>query len=195
MWWLCQRGKAQLWVPFHEAEMTTATSNTIVGIFRDRSRAQEAVRALKNAGFRDNQIGVLSPGHDAESPSLDQATNSKVAEGSLIGAATGAGAGALWALGISAGVLPVIGPAVAGGLLMSILASAGGAATAGTIVGGLVGLGIPDDEARAYEGEVRSGSTLVTVNADNRDTEAWQILQRYNANFRESAISSTSTRR
>ena len=168
--------------------MTTATSNTIVGIFRDRSRAQEAVRALKQSGFRDNQIGVLSPGHDGDSPSLDQATNSKVAEGSMIGAATGAGAGALWALGIAANVLPVIGPAVVGGVLMSILASAGGAAAAGTVVGGLVGLGIPDDDAKAYEGEVRSGSTLVTVNADNRDTEAWQVLQRYGANFRESAI-------
>ena len=174
--------------------MTTATSNTIVGIFRDRSRAQEAVRSLKQAGFRDDQIGILSPGHDNDSPSLDQATNSKVAEGSAIGAAAGAGAGALWALGISAGVLPVIGPAVAGGLLMSVLASAGGAAAAGTIVGGLVGLGIPDDDARAYEGEVRSGSTLVTVNADNRETAAWQILQRYGANFRESAISPSSMR-
>ena len=170
--------------------MTTATSNTIVGIFRDRSRAQEAVRALKQGGFRDDQIGILSPGHD-DSPSLDQATNSKVVEGSAIGAATGAGAGALWALGISAGVLPVIGPAVAGGLLMSVLASAGGAAAAGTLVGGLVGLGIPDDDARAYEGEVRSGSTLVTVNADNRETAAWQTLQRYGANFRESAISNS----
>ena len=171
--------------------MTTATSNTIVGIYRDRARAQEAVRALKQAGFRDDQIGLLSPGHDENAPALDQATNSKVAEGSIIGAATGAGAGALWALGIAAGILPVIGPVVAGGLLMSVIASAGGAAAAGTIVGGLVGLGIPEDEANVYEGEVRSGSTLVTVQADNRETEAWQVLQRFGANFRENAIDST----
>jgi hypothetical protein len=171
--------------------MTTATSNTIVGIFRDRAQAQESVRALKQAGFRDEQIGILSPGHDGNEPAIDDATNSKIGEGSIIGAATGAGAGALWALGIAAGVLPVIGPAVAGGILMSVLASAGGAAMAGTLVGGLVGLGIPQDEASAYEGEVHSGSTLVTVRADNREMEAWQILQRYNANFRETPIGST----
>ena len=175
--------------------MTTATKNTIVGIFRDRARAQEAVRSLKLAGFRDDQIGLLAPGSDEDAPSLDTATNSKAAEGTIIGAASGAGAGALWALGIAAGVLPVIGPAVAGGLLMSVLASAGGAAAAGTIVGGLVGLGIPQDEASDYENEVHSGSTLVTVQADNRETEAWKILQRYQANFREHAIGSGSMSR
>ena len=175
--------------------MTTATKNTIVGIFHDRGRAQEAVRALKQAGFLDDQIGLLAPGSDENAPSLDTATNSKAAEGTIIGAATGAGVGALWAIGIAAQVLPVIGPVVAGGILMSVLASAGGAAAAGTVVGGLVGLGIPQDEADDYEREVHSGSTLVTVKADNRETEAWQILQRYQANFREQAIESGSMSR
>jgi hypothetical protein len=171
--------------------MTTSTSHTIVGIFRNRSRAQEAVRALKQAGFRDDQIGFLSPGYDGNEMAIDDATNSRIGEGSVIGAAAGAGAGALWALGIAANVLPVIGPAVAGGILMSVLASAGGAAAAGTLVGGLIGLGIPEDEASAYDGEVRAGSTLVTVQADDREMEAWQVLQRYDANFREEPIGSS----
>lgn len=171
--------------------MTTATSNTIVGIFRERARAQEAVRALKQAGFQEDQIGFLSPGHDGNEMAIDGATNSKVGEGSIIGAATGAGAGALWALGIAANILPIIGPAVAGGILIAVVASAGGAAAAGTLVGGLIGLGIPEDAATAYEGEIRAGSTLVTVRADDREMEARQILQRCHANFRGDPIGST----
>ena len=85
----------------------------------------------------------------------------------------------------------MIGPAVAGGILMSVIASAGGAAAAGTLVGGLIGLGVPEDDATAYEGEVRAGSTLVTVRADNREMEAWQILQRHDANFREQQVGSS----
>lgn len=158
-----------------------------VGVFTSRSQAQQALQALKQAGFRDDQIGVLSPGADEDAPVLDQATNSRAAEGTAIGAAAGAGAGALWALGIAAGALPVIGPAVAGGLLISVLASAGGAATAGTIVGGLVGLGIPLDEARYYEGEVSAGRSIVTVKAEGRNFEAVNILQRNGGTIRDAS--------
>jgi uncharacterized protein (TIGR02271 family) len=67
--------------------------------------------------------------------------------------------GALWGLGILAGVLPAIGPAIAGGTLAAILSSAAaGAATAG-IAGTLIGLGIPEDEANYYHQEFRAGRT------------------------------------
>ena len=52
---------------------------------------------------------------------IDYVTNSRIGEGSVIGAAAGAGRRPV-ALGIAAGILPVIGPAVAGGILMSVLA-------------------------------------------------------------------------
>jgi hypothetical protein len=115
---------------------------------------------------------------------IDKATGSRVGEGSLIGAAGGAGIGALWALGILGGVLPAIGPMVAGGVLMSLLASAGGGATIGTIIGALAGLGVPEDDAAYYESEVQAGRTLVTVSADNRAAEVWHILQQHGATRR-----------
>jgi len=34
---------------------------TVVGVFEDRRRADEAVDALRSAGFRDEQIGVVMP--------------------------------------------------------------------------------------------------------------------------------------
>jgi uncharacterized protein (TIGR02271 family) len=62
-----------------------------------------------------------------------------------------------------------------------VLASAAGGAAVAGIVGALIGLGIPEEEARYYEGEVKAGRTLVTVKADNRYAEAEAILRRYGA--------------
>jgi hypothetical protein len=139
-------------------------NTAVIGVFANRESAQATVRDLRNAGFEESEIGVL--GRHGEEPSLDRATNSKIAEGSVIGAATGAGAGALWALGIATIGLPAIGPAVAGGVFMALLASAGGGAAVGTLVGALVGLGVPEEEANWYQSELEAGRYLVTVRSD-----------------------------
>jgi hypothetical protein len=162
--------------------MTSSDRATIVGVFADPGDAQRAVNELRRVNFREDQIGVISRTTEhgipsAEVPTTDQATHSKVVEGTAVGAATGAGIGALWALGIAAGVLPAIGPVIAGGLLMSVLASAGGAAAVGVVVGALIGLGIPEEEARFYEGEFTAGRTLVTVRTEGRNAEAEAVLR------------------
>jgi uncharacterized protein (TIGR02271 family) len=176
---------------FIDEEAMTAKHTTVVGVFHDQSKAQAAVRALKERGFTDNEIGVLTPGDN--NMAIDQATGSRIGEGSIIGAVGGAGVGALWALGLMAGVLPAIGPVVAGGVLMSLLASAGGAAVVGTIIGALAGLGIPEDDAAYYETEFRSGRTLVTVQAGTRAPEAWGILQQFGASRRSTDTATPST--
>jgi hypothetical protein len=161
--------------------MTTIRRPVIVGTFLDRADAQRAVNELRRANFREDQLGIVTRTEagipHAEVPSADAATHSKIVEGTAVGAATGAGLGAVWALGIAAGMLPAVGPVIAGGLLMSVLASAGGAGAVGTVVGALLGLGIPEEEARYYEGEFASGRTLVTVRTENRFDEAQTILR------------------
>jgi hypothetical protein len=170
---------------------TTAKRSTVVGIFPDRSQAQQAVGELKRMGFRDDQIGVLGrdgvPGGTAATPAAGKAGHSKAAEGAATGVAAGAGVGALWALGIAAGMLPAIGPVIAGGLLASVLASAAGGAAIAGLVGALVGLGIPEEEARYYEGEVKAGHTLVTVKAEGRATEVRGLFAQYGAYDRHTA--------
>jgi hypothetical protein len=160
--------------------MTTKQITSAIGIFADADTARQAVHALKQAGFRDDQIGVASP--QAEGHAEGRATHA--AEGAAVGAATGAGAGALWALGIAAGVLPGIGPVIAGGLLASVLASAAGGVAVGGLAGTLVGLGVPEEEARDYEAEFLAGRTIVTVQAEGRAAEAWAILDRHAASRR-----------
>jgi len=162
--------------------MTAALQSVLVGVFENRSEAEAAIRELKAFGIYEGNIGLVvrqAASRDYVNPAPADA-GTKAAEGAAVGAAAGAGIGALWALGIAAAVLPPIGPIVAGGLLASVLASAaGGAATAG-LIGALVGLGIPEDEAAHYEQELKSGRTLVTVRAPEYSAEVLDIFQRHN---------------
>lgn len=163
---------------------------TLVGVFDTKSYAQDAVKDLVEAGFGDDQIGIVA--RDAERATAESAADpnrasasdaraSNVAAGATAGVATGAGVGALWAVGIAAGLLPAIGPVIAGGVLAAVLASAAGGAAIAGIVGALVGLGIPEEEARFYESEFQAGRTLVTVRAGDRFDDAQMILRRHGA--------------
>jgi uncharacterized protein (TIGR02271 family) len=105
-----------------------------------------------------------------------------VAGGAVTGAVAGASVGGLVGLGILAGVIPVLGPVIAGGTLAVLLANAAGGAAIAGLVGALVGLGIPEEEAKHYEGELKAGRTIVTVKGLNgRYDEALAILLRYGA--------------
>lgn len=165
---------------------------TAVGTFTDRPDAVAAVQALRDAGFTESQIGLISrrePEADRTEKSkrtglADDPTDTRWEEGAGIGAAAGALTGTGLGLAVLAGVIPPLGPVIAGGALVALLASAGGGATVGTIVGGLVGLGIPEDEAAVYEGDVTAGRTLVAVSAGPRYVEAVDILRRHNASVR-----------
>jgi len=164
--------------------MNVSTQSTVVGVFHDSTQAQEAVRALKAAGFTDEHIGVVAKDGTAGT-ATPAAKGSHVTEGAVAGVAAGAGVGALWALGIAANVLPGIGPVISGGIIASLLASAAGGAAIAGIGGALVGLGIPEADAKHYEGEFNAGRTLVTVRAEGRSAEAWTIMHRHGAYNRQ----------
>jgi hypothetical protein len=168
-------------------------SRTIVGVFHDRADATSALNALRAAGFEENQIGVISR-HTTERAAepqtglQDDPTGTRWEEGTGIGAAAGAATGLGLGVAVAAGLIPAVGPVIAGGTLMALLASAGAGAAAGTVVGGLIGLGIPEDEAAIYETEVTSGRTLVTVAAGSRAGEALDVLRRHNGSVRANAV-------
>jgi uncharacterized protein (TIGR02271 family) len=82
-------------------------------------------------------------------------------------------------LGILAGVLPAIGPAIAGGTLAVLLSSAAAGAAAAGLAGALIGMGLSKEEAEYYEGELKAGRTIVTVHAGSRRDEAMHILRQH----------------
>lgn len=182
--------------------MATSNRPVVVGVFADRSHAQQAVQDLRNAGFQEDQIGIVArddndKSRGASATHKDKGAHkdkgSKIEEGAATGLMAGAGVGALWGLGIAAGMLPAIGPVIAGGILASILASAAGGAAVAGLVGGLIGMGIPEDEASYYEGEFKSGRTIVTVKANGRQDQALAIIQRHGGYDMHSGTSGATT--
>jgi hypothetical protein len=161
----------------------------VVGSFASNQLATDAVAALRQAGFSNADIGLLSRDQGWTEQMKNDLTGTKLEQGAGLGAAGGAVAGAGLGLAVAAGLLPPLGPTIAGGVLVALLASAGGGAATGAIVGGLVGLGIPDDDAAHYEQEFRAGRTLVTVNAGSRAAEAEKILRDRGAKLRGPARS------
>ena len=175
-----------------------AEKQTAVGVFPDRAKAERAAARLRDAGFRDDQIGfamqdksgargdeVRADGGDADAVARgDESLHdhpktegpSQAGEVAAKGASTGAVLGGL--LGAAAvGLIPGIGPIAAGGILAGIVTGAGTGAAAGGLAGGLVGLGIPKEEAEFYQGEVEQGRVLLTVKAGDRYQEAQNVIE------------------
>jgi hypothetical protein len=69
---------------------------------------------------------------------------------------TGLDLGALAGLGVLAGVIPVVGPAIAAGTSGVVLSNAAAEAGIAGLVGALVGAGIPEHEAKQYQEEIEA---------------------------------------
>jgi hypothetical protein len=179
----------------------TSSGRVIAASFDSRSEAEAAVRELRVAGFPDNRIGLMSLDKNArigqthrpdqKSGLPNDPTESRWEEGTGVGAAAGAVTGTGLGLAVAAGLIPAIGPLIAGGTLVALLASAGAGATVGTLVGGLIGLGIPEEEATYYEDEIKSGRVLVTVQVTDdtfgKSADVQEILARHSGRFRQPA--------
>jgi uncharacterized protein (TIGR02271 family) len=171
-----------------EREGNHMAAKTTVGVFATRAAAEKAVADLKAAGYRDNQIGLVGKNSDGKAVRADGAGDTHAGEGAAIGAATGAGVAGLVSLGVTFGVIPVIGPILAMGPLAAALVSAAGGAAAAGVAGALIGWGIPEEDAKYYEGEVQAGRYLVTVEGSKADAKG--VFTRHGGYDRSSASAS-----
>lgn len=140
----------------------------IFGIYKTRGAAESAVTTLKTNGFRASDISVLLPQTDGAQDFI-HLKGTKAPEGAATGAGTGAVIGGALGLlvGIGALAIPGIGPFIAAGPLMASLAGVGVGGTVGGISGALIGYGIPEYEAKRYEGFVKEGGILLSVHVDD----------------------------
>jgi len=155
--------------------------STVVGVFEDRRHADQAIADLKQAGFRDDQIGVAMRHTDEFGSAATDDADNHAGSGAMTGVLAGLGLGTLAGLGVLAGVIPVVGPAIAAGTLGVILSNAAAGAGIAGLVGALVGAGVPEHEAAYYQGEFEAGRTIVTVQADGRADEVSTVLRRHGA--------------
>ena len=148
------------------------------------SQTEIIIRNLRDAGFSGNDISVLMADKEGTKDFAHE-HNTKAPEG----AATGAGAGAVlggglgWLAGIGALAIPGLGPFIAAGPIMAALGGAAVGGTVGGLTGALIGMGIPEFEAKKYEGKVKSGSCLLSVHSeDSTETKrAKEIFERAGA--------------
>lgn len=149
-----------------------APTRTVIGVFDDPGRADEALNALRDAGIAPEQVSAIA--RDQRNADSVAAGAGMGAEGASAGAVLGGVTGGIlgWLVGIGALVVPGVGPIVAAGALATTLGAAALGAVAGGLIGALVDLGIPEDEALGYEGSVREGSMLLSVHAAT-DEQAW----------------------
>lgn len=148
-----------------------AGKNTAVfGIYTHRAAVEEAVETLRNAGFRSTDISVLFSDNQGTKDFAHE-KNTKAPEGVTTGVVAGGIAGGVlgWLTGIGALAIPGLGPLIAAGPIVAALAGAGAVGTVGGIIGALAGMGIPEYEAKRYEGRIREGGILLSVHCDSSD--------------------------
>lgn len=165
----------------------------VFGIYPTYTSVEAGVHELKQAGFRNTDISVLFPENEG-TKAFAHEKGSKLPEGATAGGSSGAVIGGTlgWLAGIGALAIPGLGPLIAAGPIVAALAGVGAGGIVGAVTGALIGLGIPEYEAKRYEGRVKRGGILLSVHTDGSDwaTRAKEILEQTGAEEVSSASES-----
>lgn len=168
-------------------------STMILALFQDRDLAEHTINELEARGYNPKEMSLIMKSKvDAEY--LAHETGADVAGGAVSGATTGGIIGGIAGLlvGVGAIAIPGIGAILIGGPLAALLGLTGAAATtasgaltgalAGGLIGALVGLGVPKEEAHAYEEGIKQGGILLAVPARVGDEqEVYNVLEEHDA--------------
>ncbi len=172
--------------------MVAQQNKRAIGTFSNHANAEIALRELKDSGFSMDRVSVV--GHDinhnngmsgaevSDRVSSNLGEGNRVEAGAATGAVTGVAVGGLTGLLVGLGMvaIPGIGPIMFAGAAATTLATtlAGGAigATAGGLVGAFVGMGIPEDLAKAYSDRLDRGDYLVMVEGSEEDIKSSQAI-------------------
>ena len=142
-----------------------------------------ALDELRDAGFRNADVSILLPQKHATAAHVPEAT--KAPEGLSVGASSGALIGGAfgWLTGVGALAIPGLGPFIAAGPILATLAGVGVGGAVGGFSGGLIGLGIPEHEAKHFAGRIEQGEILLSVHCDSAGGvgTAKEVMQRTGA--------------
>ena len=157
----------------------------VFGIYSTRTAVENAADSLVASGFATADISVLLPESLSGTKNIGTEKATKAPEGAAAGVTTGGVIGGT--LGLLAGVgmlaIPGLGPFIAAGPIMAGLAGLGVGGAVGGVTGALIGAGIPEFEAKKYEGRLQKGGILLSVHCDTSEEikRAKDILERTNA--------------
>ena len=136
----------------------------VYGICNSKDCAENAFDMLRTAGFTQSDISVLFSSTE-EGKEFFHENSTKSPEGAATGALSGATFGGIvgWLAGIGTLAIPGVGPLIAAGPILATLAGVGLGGAVGGLTGALIGLGIPEYEAKRYEGHINDGGILISV--------------------------------
>ena len=165
--------------------------------------AEQAIDRFQQAGTDDGQsqavredtAGVESEPRESAATPVETATGEngedtedavatdkkRLIEEEATGAVTGGIVGGVLGAAVAL-LIPVIGPAFAGGILVTVFSAALGAVTGG-MLGALVTLGIPEEQALHYEEEFKAGRTIVTVKSEDQQQEVLDLMYHHGARY------------
>jgi hypothetical protein len=150
------------------------TMEAISGVFKTRTRAENAVKEALKAGLPSSRVTLLTPGSADQINKEIQAVHTDDTEQPGMGEAMGALAGG--GVGLTGGALlmalvPGVGPITAIGMLGAAVLGAAGAtigATLGDKMDDSATDGLPEDEIFVYEDALRQGRSVVLVMAEDK---------------------------
>ena len=153
----------------------------VFGIYSTRPAVENATESLVRAGFPITDISVLLPQGLGGKRDLGTEKATKAPEGVAAGATTGGLIGGTLGLLAGAGLLaiPGLGPFIAAGPIMAGLAGLGVGGAVGGFTGAMIGMGIPEYEAKRYEGRLLKGGILLSVHCDTSEeiSRAKEVLK------------------
>lgn len=173
-----------------------ATKRAIFGLAKNQVDANNIIDRLQREGFpteyvsvlaydRDNRLtrkttnGSLEPTSEAfpawqgvKKTVVGHEKHTKASEGAAAGGTAGGIVGGAVGLlaGLGALAIPGVGPFIAAGPILGALAGSGVGGGVGLLLGGLIGLGLPEYEAKKFESHLKAGKILVSVEAKDADT-------------------------
>ncbi len=146
-------------------------AKTLIGSFAKQSDVDTALEDLRDHGYTPEQISfVVKEKEKVREKTVG--TSQNLASGAVSGAVAGGVLAGLAGLlvGLGAIAVPGIGALFIGGPLAATLGLSGVVA-AGGLLGGLVGLGLPEETARVYEQQIKEGGAVLAVPVDDDEQE------------------------
>src|ERR1051325_11606920 len=145
-------------------------ADAVFAIVKNEGQAVRIAEDLRASGFTGDDVSVLFPDR-AGTRDFAHEQHTKAPEGAAAGAGTGGilGGALGWLAGIGTLAIPGLGPFIAAGPIMAARSVAAAGAAVGGLTGALVGMGIPEYEAKRYEGKMKEGNILISVHSENSE--------------------------
>ena len=159
--------------------MINDNSMLAIGSLKTRDRLKDVLEQLHAAGFSETAISIAAADHEPGADPADEPPrkgSDKLRDLSIGAASGGVLLGSL--AGLASLVIPGLGVFLVAGPLAVALGDAIAGGAVGAVAGALIGMRIPDHQAKQYEESLRHGGAIVSAHAQNEKEleSAMQVL-------------------